>query len=137
MEKGLIIIRGLPGSGKSTLAKHILRDVENSAHFEADQFMVNDKGEYEFLASRLHYAHSKCFVSVTESLDAGKLVVVSNTFTTFKEMKPYVDYCRENNHALKVFRMTSHFGSIHNVPENKMQEMRDRFQVFAGEVLHP
>ena len=46
----LILLRGLPGSGKSTLAKVILQNRlgDEPEVLSADDFFVNDDGEYVF-----------------------------------------------------------------------------------------
>jgi hypothetical protein len=60
-------------------------------------------------------------------LIAGIDVIVSNTFTTMKEMRPYIDLANRLGAALDVVEMHSQYGSIHNVPEETMAKMRARW----------
>lgn len=117
----LILVRGLPGSGKSTIAGKL-----DSCHMEADQyFMVN--GEYRFDASKLKQAHEWCQEKTREALKAGFNAVVSNTFTTIKELRPYFDIAREFGIVPNVILAQGNFGSVHDVPEEAMERMRNRF----------
>lgn len=122
----LTIIRGLPGSGKSTLAKE-LDNHPRVKRFEADMYMVDENGNYEFSRDRLMYCHMKCQENTRDALFDGYDVIVSNTFTTKKEIKPYLDIARESNAIVNVILCQNNFGSIHDVPEETMQRMRDRF----------
>lgn len=122
----LTLIRGLPGSGKSTLAKSMVRS-SDLPHYEADMFFMKE-GKYCFDISKLHQAHQWCLNSTKASLSAGLDVVVSNTFTTKKEMKPYVDLAAELGVQLVIIECTADFGSIHDVPEEALQRMRARWE---------
>ena len=82
----LIIVRGIAGSGKTTFVK---KTFPEAAHYEADMFF-EQKGEYKFDASKLKEAHNWCRKRVYECIRNKKLVVVSNTFTQFWEVSPYI-----------------------------------------------
>lgn len=122
----LTIIRGLPGSGKSTLAKE-LDNHPRVKRFEADMYMIDENGNYEFSQDRLMYCHTKCRENTRNALIDGYDVIVSNTFTTKKEIKPYLDIARQCNADVNIILCQNNFGSIHDVPEETMQRMRDRF----------
>jgi predicted kinase len=131
MEKTLYILRGLPGSGKSTLAKQLVGD-KDYCHKEADMYFVDREGNYNFNPSQIKDAHKWCqdeieFVMKCEH----SRVVVSNTFTQEWEMTPYVDLA--NQYGYKVFTIiveNRHNGiNEHGVPEDKIQMMKDRFEV--------
>ena len=131
MEKTLYILRGLPGSGKSTLAKQLVGD-KDYCHKEADMYFVDREGNYNFNPSQIKDAHKWCqdeieFVMKYEH----SRVVVSNTFTQEWEMTPYVDLA--NQYGYKVFTIiveNRHNGiNEHGVPEDKIQMMKDRFEV--------
>lgn len=129
----LIIVRGLPGSGKSTYAKTLV-DLDCADLFlEADQYFEDGFGNYLFDATKLHAAHKWCQYEVKRYLGMGMTVVVSNTFTTAKEMKPYIQMAEELGLDVDVIRMMDNFGSIHNVPDHTIERMRDRFVDFEGE----
>lgn len=123
----LTIVRGLPGSGKSTLAKK-LAQADGAYHLEADMYFVDAMGNYAFDKAKLSSAHAWCRDSVEAELKAGSDVYVSNTFTTQKEMNPYLDMARELGAKVQVILCQGEFGSIHDVPEETMQAMRNRFR---------
>lgn len=121
----LILIRGLPGSGKSTLARKLIDD--NSIWFEADHYFLDDLGVYHFDADQLYKAHKWCQESTKQWLTHGEDVIVSNTFTTLKELKPYFDIAKEFGIVPVVYHCQNDFGSIHDVPEETMERMRTRW----------
>mgnify|MGYP003434071833 FL=1 len=122
----LVIIRGLPGSGKSTTAKS---QFPNHKHIEADQYFLDVCGNYVFKKTQLHNAHNWCYETVCSLLNTGYDVVVSNTFTTIHEMKPYYDLSKTiTNIELKILTCIGDFGSIHNVPNDTILRMKKRWQ---------
>lgn len=131
MTKELFLLRGLPGSGKSTLANQL-----GGSLVEADKFFM-EYGEYKFDASKLKEAHAWCRNQVKEWMETNDRgfdvprIVVSNTFTQEWEMKPYYDLAKE--HGYMVFSLiveNRHGGkNVHNVPEDKIEQMRKRFEV--------
>lgn len=121
----LVLIRGLPGSGKSTMANALCYSPD-WVHQEADQFWMQD-GEYRFDANRLREAHEWCQAKTREALAAGCDVVVSNTFTTVKELRPYFDIAKEFGIVPNVFVAQNNFGNVHNVPAETLDRMRARF----------
>jgi tRNA uridine 5-carbamoylmethylation protein Kti12 len=126
----LVIIRGLPGSGKSTLARELTNKLvygERSIHLESDMYFMRDN-EYKFEAERLHSAHQWCFDRVKVLLKLEWKVVVSNTFTTIKELKPYFELSKELGIVPRIIICNNNYGSIHNVPEETLGKMKNRFQ---------
>ena len=131
----LIIIRGIPGSSKSTYARKLLFEKYVDDHFEADMYFMKNN-QYIFDVSKLHEAHKWCFDNVRQSLKQGKNVVVSNTFTTLKELKPYLDLNNDiPDLKISVIRMVSYYGSIHSVPNETIEKMKNRFQDYPCEAL--
>lgn len=123
--KILYLIRGIPGSGKSTLAKQLAL-TNNMDHFEADMYFIDEDGKYNFDLNHLMNAHDWCFDQVNRRLLRGKSVIVSNTFTRWREMREYVETAMENGYDVKIIHCLGDFGSIHCVPEEAMKRMRDR-----------
>lgn len=119
----LILIRGLPGSGKSTMAKAFT----GFTHLEADMFhMVN--GEYKFDASKIKDAHAWCQHQCEVALRHGENVVVSNTFTQYWEMKFYRELAITLNIPCHTMTCEGWFDSVHNVPQEVIASMRDRWE---------
>lgn len=123
MTKKLIIIRGLPGSGKSTLARQF-----DMFHFETDQFFVDAKGTYNFDASKLHQAHATCQDATDGFLKMNHDVVVSNTFTTLKELRPYFEIAKKHGIVPTVIHCQNQFKNVHDVPQEALDRMKARFQ---------
>lgn len=130
--KSLYLLRGLPGAGKSTLAKKL-----GDAHFEADMYFTNESGQYIFNGADIKKAHEWCQREVELAMilnHTGGLnehIVVSNTFTQEWEMEAY--YKLAEQYGYRVFSLiveNRHGGeNLHNVPEDKIEVMRKRFEV--------
>ena len=130
MEKTLIILRGCPGSGKSSFVNLL----PVNSHFEADMYFIDQEtGEYKFEPSEIKKAHQWCQNKVEQSMGVYNVncVAVSNTFTQQWEMEPYFELAKK--YGYKVFTIiveNRHGGkNVHGVPDEKVQIMRDRFEV--------
>ena len=126
--KELILLRGLPGSGKSTLAQ--LFGTVN--HYEADMYFIDKEGRYNFDPSKLKEAHKWCQDAVHINMRWGnELLVVSNTFTQEWEMQPYLDLAKEYGYQVHSIVVENRHGgvNVHGVPEEKLVQMKDRFEV--------
>jgi predicted kinase len=135
--KNLILVRGIPGSGKSTLAVSLCNLPDNvmARHYEADMYFKDAQGNYNFDATKLNRAHNWCIDKTREALEQNRTVIVSNTFTTKKELKPYFDMAREFDIVPVVYLAQNQFNNVHNVPADKLQAMRDRFQYDIQELF--
>jgi adenylate kinase family enzyme len=122
----IFLIRGLPGSGKSTYAQKLLNIHPDAVHVEADMFFIRDE-EYEFEPSKLKEAHDWCFVSFNKALLQSQKVIVSNTFTTYDELKRYFDTAYLMKVPIVVVEMLTQYESAHGVPEQTMQRMKSRW----------
>jgi predicted kinase len=133
MKKKLFIVRGVPGSGKSTFAKELGADY----HFEADMYFINpETGEYLFAPEKIKAAHEWCRGSVEQhmiqlSKRESCSIIVSNTFTQEWEMEPYFELAEKYGYdVFSIIVENRHGGkNIHDCPEEKVQIMRDRFEV--------
>lgn len=128
MDKGkLYIYRGLPGTGKSTAAR---KNYDVDFVFEADQYFQNEVGgEYWFDPAQLGNAHRWCLWKTQQAIDRGYNVAVANTFTQLWEMKPYFDLTPN----VFVIRCTGPFRTVHDVPDDVIKKMSDRFEDYEGE----
>ena len=122
--KTLIIIRGVSGCGKSTIANYI-KEITNpnieTLHYEADMFFYDNDGYYRFDASQLPSAHNWCKNSVMVAMDTNiDQIIVSNTFTTEWELKPYLDLAEEYGYNVFSMIVENRHGNkdTHNVPEH-------------------
>ena len=137
MEKILYIVRGIPGSGKTTFAKKLVGD--DFLVCEADKYFIDkETGEYKFDVSKIKDAHKFCQDMVETYMKDSLLndhfytkIAVSNTFTQEWEMEPYVEMAKE--YGFKVFTLIveNRHGGVnqHEVPEDKIELMKNRFEV--------
>lgn len=130
MNKTLYLIRGLPGAGKTTFATDLAESL-NLAMFEADDYFYDRGGNYNFNPTLLHKAHNECQEKTEKCMVSGNGVVVSNTFTTEKELKPYLDLAEKYGYRVVALIVENRHGSksVHDVPETTIQKMKDRFSV--------
>ena len=129
--KNLYLVRGIPGSGKSTFAKQL-----GATHYETDSYFMVD-GEYKFDYTKLKEAHNWCQDQVQLAMIMNQTtgdhsdIVVSNTFTQEWEMEPYMELAK--SWGYRVFCLiveNRHEGkNEHGVPEEKLQIMKDRFEI--------
>ncbi|EPT2925370.1 ATP-binding protein [Vibrio vulnificus] len=123
----LTLIRGLPGSGKSTLAQQLAKQTL-AVHLEADMYFVDQQGRYQFDPTRLEQAHCWCLNKVCQYLKQGRAVIVSNTFVQHWEMKPYLRFAERHGLSVETLVCTGEYGSIHDVPAQTIEKMRQRWQ---------
>jgi len=130
--KNLYLLRGLPGSGKSTLSEQL-----GGSHFETDKYFVGENGEYNFDGSKLKEAHQWCQDSVANAMvlnhttGENETIVISNTFTQEWEMKPYMDMAKNWGYRVFTIIVENRHGGVnqHGVPDEKLQQMKNRFEI--------
>lgn len=130
----LILLRGVPGSGKTTLGNIILFSTQSNIQdvLSADNFFVNEKEEYIFDSTKLKEAHNDCQVKCAERMrNEFSKIVVANTFTQEWEMEPYFIMAERYNYRIHTVIVENRHGNenIHGVPEDKLQQMKNRFQI--------
>jgi predicted kinase len=134
----LTLLRGIPGSGKSTLASMLRLNWASqgfvSSHYEADQYFM-ENGVYVFDRQKLRQAHSWCQQSTIDALARGEHVIVSNTFTTLKELKPYFEMIHAYGKQPTVLVCQTNWGNVHGVPDDVLEAMIDRFQYDISSLL--
>lgn len=136
MEKGILfLVRGLPGSGKSSFANHIWNEY---AVCEADKFFYDKDGNYNFDGSKIKDAHAWCKNEVEIRMKDHQVnnqyypeIAVSNTFTQEWEMEDYYALAEKYNYMVVSLIVENRHGgkNVHGVPEDKLQIMKDRFQI--------
>ena len=122
--KVLYIVRGLPGSGKSTLANRLSHHV-----FEADDYFIGPDGEYRFDPRQLGSAHEECLENATKAMrDDVQVIAVANTISQQWEAQPYITLAKQYGYAVSVVEAQGEHGSIHNVPTEKIEAMKKRWE---------
>jgi predicted kinase len=127
MEKVLYIVRGIPGSGKSTFAKTL-----GGQHYEADMFFIDEEGNYKFDVTKIKDAHQWCQSIVkTDMILEYPKIIVSNTSTQEWEMEPYFTLAKEYGYTVFTIVVENRHGGVnqHGVPEDKLEQMRNRFNI--------
>lgn len=137
MEKILYIVRGIPGSGKSTFAKKIVG--HDFLVCEADKYFIDkETGEYKFDTSKIKDAHKFCQDTVETYMKDSLVndqfyreIAVSNTFTQEWEMEQYFTLAKEYGYTVFTIVVENRHGgtNVHNVPEDKIEQMKNRFEV--------
>jgi predicted kinase len=127
--KKLFILRGLPGAGKSTLAKE-LASLYNAVHLEADMYFMRN-GVYTYDLSKIFDAHIWCQKSVWDHMRSKHTIILSNTSTTEKELKPYLDLAEMHDYTVVSLVVENRHGNsnIHDVPESTLEKMQNRFSI--------
>lgn len=125
--KELFIIRGLPGSGKTTFARSIA-----DLSFSADDYFYQKFGKYSFDPKLLPDAHKWCarMVEMAMSFEHSK-IAVANTFTEEWEFQNYIELAKFYGYRYHVLTVENYHGnkSIHDVPENVIDSMKERYTV--------
>jgi predicted kinase len=124
--KELFLLRGVPGAGKSTLAKSL-----GGMHIESDKYFM-DEDEYKFDPSKLKDAHAWCQNAVRVwAKNSVEKIVVSNTFTQEWEIDYYFELAKEHGYRVYSLIVENRHGNkdIHNVPEEKLVQMKQRFEI--------
>lgn len=127
MDKILYIVRGVPGSGKTTFAKQL-----TSNAYEADQYFVDENGDYKFDFTKLRDAHKECQNNVRMAMmSSTPKIAVSNTFTEKWEMEIYFNLAKEYGYTVFSIIVENRHGGLnqHGVPDDKIRLMKNRFEV--------
>ena len=143
MSKKLILMRGLPGSGKSFKAALLM----GAAHLSSPAYTHNifstddyweQNGKYIFVGRMIGVAHEWNQKRVKKALQAGVYtIIVDNTNTCWKEIKPYVDMAKEYGYKIELQEANTAWQfdvekcarrNIHSVPQGAIQRMMDRWE---------
>jgi len=133
----LILLRGLPGSGKSSFAKFIW---VKGVVCEADKYFYDEQGNYNFDITKLGAAHKWCQDQCEQYMKENQAnskyypeIVVSNTSTTEKELKPYLDLAAKYDYKVVSLIVENRHGSgeetnIHGVGKEILDKMENRLR---------
>lgn len=117
----------MTGAGKTTLAKSI-----GGYHYEADQYFTDENGVYSFDFSRIKLAHESCKLNTVAAMQSNApRIVVSNTFTQEWEMQSYLDMAKDFGYVVYSLIVENRHGgkNSHNVPQESLDKMKQRFEV--------
>lgn len=129
MEKDLLLLRGPPGCGKTAIAKAIVASKSSALEVAADDYMVNENGEYEFDHRRRAECHGKCLVQAEDWMrDKCSLIIIHNTFTKNWEMGAYFELAKKYGYRVHVLKKEGNYGNIHSVPKVTIDRMKDTFE---------
>lgn len=130
----LTIVRGVPGSGKSTRARKICESMRDAVHLETDMYMIEDDGEYRWSQDKIGAGHQWCQDETLRNLLEGRNVVVSNTFTRYSEVRPYIDMALDHDFSMRAVIVNEEQDpkvlferNLHAVPFDTIVRMQDRF----------
>lgn len=121
----LYLIRGPSGTGKTTLANTLVSHGCADVALEADMYFMGPRG-YNWQQDLLHRAHGWCQDTCDRFVASGKTVVIANTLTTIKELRPYFFIADKYGIEVDVTTLGTIFGNVHNVPEDTVARQRDR-----------
>lgn len=128
--KTLYLLRGVSGCGKTTLANN-LSELPNTATIAADDYWYYlGNGEYAFDINRLPEAHSWCRESVEGLMGHEYNIVVHNTNTSEKEIKPYLDLAEKYGYLVisLVIEKRHTNENVHNVPEEALKRQESKLR---------
>lgn len=135
MSKTLWILRSVSGAGKTTLAQTLQEHLPNSVAISADDYFYQLGSDgamnYNFDASKLGEAHNECKAYVEEyMIDDFDNIIVHNTNTTEKEIKPYTDFAEKYGYKVISLVVENRHGNndVHNVPQEVREKQEQRLK---------
>lgn len=130
MNKTLYLLRSVSGAGKSTLAKNLLQ-LPNSVAFSADDYFIDEGGNYIWDHTRISEAHKWCRKHTVDAMFSGtNNIIVHNTNTSEKEIKPYLDSAEDYGYqVISLVVEHRHRGNnIHSVPQDTLAKQEQRLR---------
>ena len=98
----------------------------------ADNFFIDDKGNYNFDGSKLKQAHNDCQQKCAERMKLEiSRIVVANTFTEEWEMDSYFEMADRYKYRVHTVIVENRHKStnVHSVPDEKLEQMKNRFEI--------
>lgn len=138
MNRTLILVRGLSGSGKTWLSDMIVGDSPTRVMICADDYFINDKGDYQFDYTKIKEAHEWCISETRETLEEEhEIVCVHNNFTRKWEAEPYFKMAEELGYKVQVISLYDSGmndkdlaeRSPHTISEKAIQKQRHQWEL--------
>lgn len=134
--KTLVLVRGLPGAGKTSFIQEFLWDILSGGvelhAYAADDWQVDEHGDYDWKAERVEKCHQECQAAVEWDMAYGcNHIVVHNTLTKESEIEPYTTLAKKYGYRVVSLIVENRHGNtnVHDVPESTITKMRNRFSV--------
>jgi len=127
--KNCYILRSASGAGKSTLAEELVRNNKSSVICSADDYFIDQDGNYIWDETKIHSAHKWCQSLFQENLKTEtEIIVVSNTNTRNSDVELYRNLALEYGYLVFVLVVENrHNGNdIHNVPNETKERMKNQ-----------
>jgi predicted kinase len=127
----MTIMRGGPGSGKSWFVADLIPKSIGPAPptiCSADEFFINDAGEYDFDPKWLGRAHGACLKKCVEAIMRREDIIIDNTNSKPQEMLPYLALCQAFSYSCAVVRVlcdpeVAWSRQTHAVPRDKFDDI--------------
>ena len=136
--KMIVIMRGLPGSGKSYMANKMIEGMGDEAIICSTDYIWETKPHgYFWIPEFVGVAHKINQAKVREACKKALVVIVDNTNTTFKEIKPYLEIAKEEGYVVEVMEPKTAWAfdveeceqrNSHGVPLESIKRMKDRYE---------
>ena len=133
-----IIMRGISGSGKSTEANRIAQELSDQGKsaviVSADDYFIDDDGEYKFDSRYLDKAHGMCMAQFMAMITEVDAVIVDNTNTQLWEISPYILVAKSAHcYDIEIVRCecdpkVAAARNVHGVPEKGIIAMAGRME---------
>ena len=126
-------MRGLPGSGKTTVSE-ILSTHDNIKYpvISADDYMIDESGNYLYDNSKIRYVHERCYERVKEEMINGtKRIFVCNVLIDERQKSPYIELAEEYSYSVFSMIVENNHNNVnvHGCNDDTIHKMKGRFTV--------
>ena len=140
-KKKVVILRAIPGSGKSTFARTIQNMMTGVVIVSADDYFIDEHGDYNFRPAEIKIAHAQCMSNFNEALSDNdiKMIIVDNTNIQRWNFLAYIKIAEKMRAQVTVIRFDADISvgsrNTHGVPEETIQSMYSRWEDYRDEII--
>jgi len=122
----LYIIRGLPGAGKSRFVSSL-----NAVNIDDDTFYTRTDGTYRFHHTLLLNCRTWMIYACNDYMSDGVDISLTSVFETDEHTAPFIKLANKYKYNITQLIIENIHGnkSIHNVPDNQLDIMRETFTI--------